>query len=148
MKPPVLLACMIALLAVPASASTEPFAPGQTWTYAARPDQAGSRVRVLRIEDYPKIGRIVHVSIVGLVLRRKPNGTPEAWNIGHAPFAEAALRNSVSQLEPPSATTPEAVEEAYRQWKKEADRGNIQRWTSSVTGAVTQIERWIREGRG
>jgi hypothetical protein len=148
MIPKVLLAFALTLLAAPAFAAIEPFAPGQTWVYTARPDQAGSRVCVLRIEDYPKIGRVVHVSIVGLALRRKPDGAPEGWNIAHAAFGEATLRNSVLQLDPSPAKAPEAAEKTYQQWKKEADRGNVQRWTIPVADAVTQIERWIREGRG
>jgi len=148
MKPQVLLAFTMTLLAVSAFASTDPFAPGQTWSYAARPDEAGSRVQVLRIEDYPEIGRVVHVSIVGLTVRRKPGGKPEGWSITHVAFAETALRNSVTRLEPSSVTAPGAAEKEYRQWKKEADSGSMQRWTGSVADAVAQIERWYRKGYG
>jgi hypothetical protein len=146
MKPNVL--CAIALLAiVAASASAEPFAAGQTWSYAARPDQVGSRVIVLRVEEYPKIGRVVHVSITGLALRRAPGGTPEGWNIAHVAFAEAALRSSVIQLESSPATPPAVAEATYRRWRKGADRGKVQRRTIPVADAVGQIERWVREGR-
>lgn len=101
---------------------------------------------VLRVEEYPKVGRIVHVSITGLALRREPDGRPEGWNIAHAAFSEAALSSSVSRLESLPVTPPEVAEATYRRWRKDADRGNVQRWTISVADAVGKIERWVLDG--
>jgi hypothetical protein len=149
MKPTVMLAFVIALCgAAFANGSAASFAPGQTWTYHARPDQANSRVHILRVEDFPQEGRLVHVSIVGLALHRKPGSPPEGWNIAHAAFAEAALRDSVIDLDPSSRPPPDAAEKTYRRWKKNADRGNVQKWTVPVTQVIGEIERQILGGRG
>jgi hypothetical protein len=149
MKPTVMLALAIALCGTAfANGAAGSFAPGQTWTYHARPDPANSRLHILRVEDFPREGRVVHVSIVGLALHRKPGGSPEGWNIAHAAFAEASLRDSVIDLDPLLRPSPDAAERTYRRWKKRADRGNVQKWTVPVTRVIGEIERQVLGGRG
>jgi hypothetical protein len=124
----------------------EAFSPGQTWTYRTKPNQTSSRVVILRVEDHPKAGRLVHVSLVGLGLWRKPGASPEGWNIAHLAFAESALRNSVIQLDQTVRTAPDAADKTYRQWKRDADRGRVQAWTVSVAEAMEEIERRVLAG--
>jgi RNA polymerase sigma factor (sigma-70 family) len=123
--------------------SREDFTSGQTWVYRTTPEQTSSRVVVLRVEDYPKTGRLVHVSLVGLGLWRKPGAAPEGWNIAHLAFAEAALRASVVQLDPTPQAAPSEADGTYRRWKRDADRGRVRVQTGSVVEAIAEIERML-----
>lgn len=148
MRPVAVLACLVTLVAIGIASAAEPFAAGQTWTYATRPNEAASRVLVLRVEEYPKHGRVIHAAVVGLEFRRAADTKPEPWGARHVPITEAALRRSVGKLEPvPSAVAPAGFAESYQQWKKEADAGKVQYWTLPLRDVVAQLERWIREGR-
>jgi RNA polymerase sigma factor (sigma-70 family) len=121
----------------------EDFASGQTWVYQTTPKQTGSRVVVLRVEDHPTAGRLVHVSLVGLGLWRKPGAEPEGWNIAHLAFAEAALRASVIRLDPTPQAAPSEADGTYRRWKRDADRGRLRVQTGSVVEAIAEIERTL-----
>lgn len=64
---------------------------GQVWSYKTRPHENQSSFIVLKLENHPKLGNIVHIALSGLKLR-KPNGDfIEA--AGHLPFAEDAIKN-------------------------------------------------------
>lgn len=138
---------MCLLLAANPLRAVEAFAPGQIWTYQARATEPGSRIVILRVEEYPKPGRIVHVAVVGLQ-RRMPAGAFEDWRIGPAPFTEAALRKSVLKLEPGKATLSMAdFEPFYSQWKTMADRGKVKHWSSPVPDAIRRMEKQMFKGQ-
>ncbi len=70
MKLNVLLAFMVFLIASTRGLAAEPFAPGQSWIYKSRPGETASRVLVHHLDDYPKVGKVIHVTISGLPGRR------------------------------------------------------------------------------
>ena len=136
---------LLSLAATPLPA-LETFTSGQIWTYEARATEPESRIVILRVEEYPKPGRIVHVAVVGLQ-RRMPDGTLETWRIGPAPFTEAALRKSVLKLESGKAAVSMAdFEEFYTHWRKMADRGKVQHWSSPVPDAIRRMEKQMFKG--
>ncbi len=135
------------LLVTTCAFATEPFAAGQTWTYQSRPSESASRVLVLRVDDYPKTGRIVHVAILDLSFKRTPKSAAEPWTIAHGPFSEASLRRSVGKRDGSSAAIPAGFPESYAKWKAEAEKGKVQHWSMKVSDVVLQIEKWAREGR-
>jgi hypothetical protein len=141
------LAALLCLLNGYAHAA-DAFAAGQTWTYKTRASEPQSRLVIRRIDEYPKVGRIVHVTIVNLVLRRTPGGKEEPWQLAHAPIAEAALRKSVGKLETqPAGVLEDNFEPSYAQWKEQAERGNVQHWNVQAPAIVRQVEEWIVKGR-
>ena len=144
-----LLRLVALLFLINASAhGAEAFAPGQTWTYKTRATEPQSRIVIRRIDEYPKVGRIVHVTFVHLVLRRTPGGAAEPWQLGHAPISEAALRKSVGKLDTQGAGVLwENFEPSYVKWKEQAERGNVQHWTVPAPAIVRQVEEWILKGK-
>jgi hypothetical protein len=120
------------------------FQPGQVWRYHARPGEEGSTLTVFKVETHPELGTIVHVSVGGVRVRSPlaPNGY--AGEIGHLPFAEAAVLGSVTDRVQDGAPT-DAGEEGYRQWRRafEAGKGGV--FTTSVAEAVGFIEQAISQ---
>jgi hypothetical protein len=68
------------------------------WRYRAGPDAETSRVLIQDIEANPHAGRIVHIRLLNFKVRapKHPGGWIEIW---HLPFAEEALRTSLTSLE-------------------------------------------------
>ena len=78
----------------PELVSDSKFAPGQVWSYKTRPGEEGSTITILRIEETPKLGTIVHVRIDGIHFSNCTGG-PSPSLIQHAPISRAALEASV-----------------------------------------------------
>ena len=85
------------------------YKPGQIWEYKTRPGESASRITILRVENADKVGVIVHVGIAGV--RLKSCGD----TVQHAPFAKAALDESVTR-QSGTVTKMPAYEEGYNQW--------------------------------
>ncbi|MCJ2189235.1 hypothetical protein [Novosphingobium beihaiensis] len=82
------------LAAVPAAAEARPqdYAEGQVWQYATRAQDAGSLVKIQRIEM--KDGRpVYHVSVTGAHF----SGVPETSVLEHLPVSEETLDASVTR---------------------------------------------------
>ena len=102
----------------------------------------------MRIDTYPDAGRIVHVAVLGLRLRRSPDSPAEPWQIGHLRLTEKALRKSVTKLDAAaSAPAIPGFEDEYSKWKAAADAGDIQRWHLPLRDIVQQMEKWIQSGK-
>ena len=124
------------------------FVVGQEWSYPTRKSEPQSRLVILRIDDHPKLGRIVHVGISGATLRLAAGQPPVPWTIGHMPFPEAVLRKNVTKLEREhsDAVFPE-FEPSYAGWKVDADAGKKQFWTGSVAKSIDGLEMMIQRSR-
>ena len=144
----ILIALFFLFAGSQARAEEPAFAVGQTWRYETRKGEGDSRLVILRIDDAAKEGRIVHVGIVGAKLVLAPGQPAQPWQIDHMPFAEVALRRSVTKLEaePSKAVFPE-FEPHYVAWKKVADAGNRQMWSAPVSKAVGDLEKMILSRR-
>lgn len=139
---------VVAAMLSAASAAQPTFAVGQEWSYPTRKAEVDSRLVIQRIDDHPKLGRIIHVGILGAKLRLRPDEPPLAWTIGHMPFPEAVLRKNVTKLE--SATSVAAFadfEKSYAGWKVDADAGKKQFWTAPVAKAIDSLETMILRSR-
>lgn len=97
------------------------YAVGQVWKYHHRHGEDGSRLMVLRIDTEPGYGNIVHVAVSGLSIRapQAPNGYIR--EMGHLPFVEDAIDQSVTELvdtlpEPPAG-------DGYAVWREAFDKG-------------------------
>lgn len=124
------------------------FAVGQQWSYETRRGEEASRLVILRIDDFPKIGKVIHVGISDAKLRLVAGQPPVAWMIGHMPFPEAAVKKSVTTLERARSELVFAeFEKSYARWKIEADAGKKQFWTMPVAEAIDGLETMIRKNR-
>src|SRR5262245_54134740 len=74
------------------------FAPNQEWAYRSRPQDAGPTLVIGLIEDHPKMGRVIHITVRNVNI--KSSRAPEfvTHGIGHFPMSEAALTASVTRL--------------------------------------------------
>ena len=89
---------------------------GQVWEYRTRPADAGSLLKIQKIETDPeaaKYGPIYHISIVGLHLF----GQPAASAIAHLPVSRSVLDESVTRLVTSDAEFPD-VEEGIANWRE------------------------------
>ena len=132
--------------AIPAAPT--PFAIGQTWSYATRKGEPDSRLVILRIYDAAKGPKIVFVAVRGLSIRFPPDEQSYPWDHCYMPFPETVLRQSVIKLESEQTeATFREFEKIYPDWKKKADAGKIQSWTSPVAKSIDSLEAMIRHGR-
>ena len=115
------------------------FKVGQKWSYRARPGEESSYFIIVKIDNDPKLGRIIHISMRGLKIKnpRSPDGLSEV--VSHMPFAEEAIEKSEVKLLQEKVDLPD-FEEGYRIWREafEAGRGGI--YTITVAEAVSVME--------
>ena len=110
-------------------AASQEFAPGQTWTYQARPQDTASTVVIGVVEDHPDLGVVIHISIHNVHIGER------ITKIGHIPISPQALRSSVTQLRSESGNT-EGIADGIAAWRKAS--GGV--FTISVAEAVEYIE--------
>jgi hypothetical protein len=95
-------------------ASDRKFAAGQVWSFRSRDFEPDATVTILKVESFPKVGKIVHVRIDGIRLRNCSGG-PEPTSIGHAPFTRDAIERSAIRLLRAGAVP--TFEKGYDDWK-------------------------------
>jgi len=74
------------------------FAVGQRWEYRTRPQDAGSTLVIVKINADTTHGNIISISVSGLRLKNPHSTDGLADTAQHMPFAESALRRSVTKL--------------------------------------------------
>jgi hypothetical protein len=109
---------------------------GEQWNYRTRPGEERSVLTVLKVESSPKLGVIVHVSLDGLRIESShaPDGVLET--IGHMPFAEHAIDDSVTTRVAAGIAVP-AESEGYQEWRRAFDAGEAGIFTISVGEGVS-----------
>jgi len=114
--------------------AADPYAVGQVWEYRTRPQETQSLLMIREIEDRPTIGRVYHVSILGI----RPDATWGPNQIDHSPVSRKTLDASVTRL---SSKRPEAPD--YRpgiaDWR--AARGGV--FTISIAEIVDLIDQQL-----
>lgn len=113
------------------------FRPGQVWAYQTRPGEDSSTVTILRVEEAPKLGVIVHVAVEGV---RVPSPTPGQFvtRLVHLPFAKAAIERSVTRKLRDDAPVP-SFDEGYQQWRAAFDTGSGGIFTITIAEAVDVV---------
>ncbi len=128
--------------AAPERASDAEFHKGQVWSYKPRAGEGGSTITVLRVENVGRIGVVIHVRIDGIQFGNCTGG-PAPTSIAHAPFAKAALAQSVTRLLKTLPTVPDYMD-GYKEWV--AHCGGA--YTISVAEMVTMDDRTFSAGLG
>ncbi|MEY8761869.1 hypothetical protein [Chryseobacterium tongliaoense] len=120
---------------------------GQEWNYKTRPAEENSTIKILKIEEYPKTGKIIHISVSRL--RMKNPGNPEGFaeKLSHIPISEDALDKSVTKLKSENGKIPDSIEmDGYSYWKREFDKGEAGIFTIPVSEIVSLMEKAILTG--
>lgn len=120
------------------------FEPGQIWNYQTRATEPNSTLQITQVEDDLRLGRIVHVAVHGVRMPSRYAPTGYAETIGHLPFAEEAVRNSVT-TQAGYAPVPDD-NSGYEQWKRAFDAGKAGVFTISVAESVDAVESILQQG--
>ncbi len=108
------------------------FAPNQEWSYHTRPQDAGSTIVIGLVQDHPKMGRVVHITVRRVNVRTAQLTMTE---IGHLPISEAALAASVIELKG-VIDAPQSVASGIKEWERA--KGGV--FTISIAQAVDYVE--------
>jgi len=117
---------------------------GQVWSYKTRPNENKSSFIVLKVENNPKLGNIVHIALRELRLK-KPNGD-FIETARHLPFAEESINKSIVKLLKEKAELPD-YEEGYGLWREAFDSGKAGIYTITIAEAVEVMERTLNQYR-
>ena len=131
------LAIGLLLAGILLSAEAKPprYAAGQIWTYHTRPQDAGSLLKIQRIEPYGST-QVYHISVVGVHFANQQL----SGELPHLPVSEATLDNSVIALAPAAKQFPDLdVDAGIAQWR--AAKGGI--FTITIAEAVSLVEQAI-----
>ncbi len=120
------------------------YSVGQEWNYKTRPTEENSTLTILKIEEYPKNGKVIHISVSGLKMKNPQHPDGIANRISHLPLSEEALDNSVTSLKNETRRKPDSTEmDGYSYWKREFDKGKAGVFSTPVSEIVTLMEESI-----
>ncbi|MDG4654879.1 hypothetical protein [Chryseobacterium arthrosphaerae] len=123
------------------------YSVGQEWNYKTRPTEKSSILKILKIEEYPETGKVIHISISGLKIKNPASPTGYAENLSHIPISEEALNKSVTNLKSETDKKPDSLEmDGYSYWKREFDKGDAGIFTIPVSEIISSMEKSIVAG--
>jgi hypothetical protein len=115
---------------------------GQVWEYRTRPQDAGSFVRIQRVEAnpaFPKYGPIYHISVIGVHFK----DAPLSGDLAHLPVSRETLDASVIRLSTASATFPDAGP-GIDEWR--SAQGGV--FTIPLADIIGSVEQMFRQPSG
>jgi len=124
-------------------AQAQEFSEGQVWAYETRPHEQDSVLTIGKI-DQASGNSIVHISISGLQIEiADPNGGMVNL-VGHMPFAESALKASVTSLVGTTDVPPE-FQTGYEEWRRAYENENADYFTISVSEGIETMEQILNQ---
>jgi hypothetical protein len=118
------------------------FHAGEVWRYHTRAAEPDSTLTIVRVDEEPASGTIVHVHVDGLRITNPHHPTGFSDTIGHMPFSEAAVAASVTERIGQADALPD-FEEGYQTWRSAYDDGHAGVFTIPVAEAVEVMEQAI-----
>lgn len=120
---------------------------GQEWKYKTRPGEENSTLKILKVEEYPTVGKVIHISVSGLKMKNPQRPTGIADKISHLPITEETLDKSIISIKNDTRQMPDSTEmDGYSYWKKEFDKGNAGVFSIPVSEIVNSMEKSIVSG--
>lgn len=126
---------------------TTKYTIGQEWNYKTRKGEEKSTLKILKIEEYPKQGKVIHISIGNLNMGNPDVEKGFAKEFTHIPITEEALDKSVTELKKTKVKLPNKID-GYDYWKKEFDQGIAGVFSIPVSEIVDLMEESIITGNG
>ncbi|WP_417237886.1 hypothetical protein [Bizionia sp.] len=117
---------------------------GQIWKYKTRIGEEKSRVLILKIEKYEEKETVIHISVHGLKIKNAKIETGISEDIGHLPFSEESIIQSLTELVS-SNNTLSNYEDGYNQWKDAFKIGNAGVFSISIKEAVDYVEQTMNQ---
>ncbi len=127
-------------------ATDSKFHVGDVWSYVTREGEEQSRLTVVRIDESPELGVIVHIGVDHVRLANC-HGGPEPEAIPHMPFARAALESSVTRLVASNQPLPQYAD-GYEEWRAAYSKKKAGIYVVGVAEAVDVAEYTFRQGIG
>lgn len=112
------------------------FISGQIWKYDNNSGEEDSVLTILKIDRIDN-DSIIHVRIDNIKIPISSTGT-YVDHIGHLPFSETQLSNSVTEMTGHAKELP-SFSEGYMQWKNAFGAGKAGYWKMSVKEALEGI---------
>ena len=117
------------------------YAEGQIWEYRTRPSDAGSLIKIQKIENLPALNesdKVYHLSVIGLHF----NNEALAGVVMHIPVSQKTLDSSVTRLSELRPDFPDPSE-GISQWREA--RGGV--FTVSLAEIMDFVEQTIDGAR-
>lgn len=121
------------------------FRVGDVWAYRTRPGESESRLTILRIDESPELGIIVHLAVDKIKLTNCREYSPDS--LPHMPFARKALDASVTKKIAATQRLP-AFEDGYGEWRSAYARNEAGIYIISVAEALGVAEKTYAHGMG
>lgn len=115
-----LLLCGV-LWSIAAFSASKDLKVGDIWAYKNRPGEDGSTLTILKIEHYPKLGKVVHIRVNGFRMINPATGN-EFNDMPHLPFQAKALERSITHRIGETAEIPD-FNQGYAAWRAAFDEG-------------------------
>jgi hypothetical protein len=127
--------------------ATDPkFHVGDVWEYKTRPGEEHSRLTIVRIDDSPELGIIVHVAVDNLTWKDCQD-SPIPESVPHMPFARKAVEASVTKQVASVRSLPD-YKNGYGEWKEAYSKKRAGIYIVAVQDEVSVAEKTYRSGIG
>jgi hypothetical protein len=122
------------------------FKPGDIWEYVTRAGEEESTLTILKVENSPELGIIVHIGVERINLANC-HGEPHPESVPHMPFARKALEESVTKKIASNHPLPD-YQEGYEEWRAAYSKKKGGIYVVRVSTAVGVAEKTYRSGIG
>jgi hypothetical protein len=122
------------------------FKPGDVWEYTSREGEERSTLTILKVDNSPELGVIVHIGVEKIKLANCRGG-PSPESVPHMPFARKALDDSVTKKIASNRPLPN-FREGYEEWKEAYSKKKAGIYIVGVSSAVGVAEKTYRSGIG
>lgn len=127
-------------------ATDDKFKVGDVWEYETRKGEEKSTVTILKVDNSPELGVIVHVAVERVTLANCHGGrSPDS--VPHMPFARQALDASVTKKIASGQPLPD-YSDGYEEWKEAYTTKKAGIYVITVAKAVAVAEKTYRSGIG
>ena len=118
------------------------FSVGQVWKYKARPHESESEITIVAMDSDSELGNIVHIYVADVDIPNPKAPQGKTSFIGHLPYSEQALQESVTELVGTADALPD-FEDGYKLWKSAFDAGEAGAFEVAVAEAIAGVEKSI-----
>jgi hypothetical protein len=122
------------------------FKVGDVWEYATRSGEEQSTLTILKVDNSPELGVIVHIAVKKIKLANC-HGGPYPDSVPHMPFERKALDESVTKKIASDRPLPD-YRDGYEEWKEAYSKKKAGIYVIAVSKAVAVAEKTYLSGIG
>lgn len=122
-----------------------PYKVGKEWNYKTRKGEENSTLKILKIEEYPEYGKIIHISISQLKMENPNSKEGFAEQLSHIPISKQELDKSITTLKNEKSSLPNYLD-GYNYWKREFDKNQAGVFSISVSEIISSMEKLLISG--